>query len=36
MLLKILSFAPIIGKAYEGKLHVRIDEGAVEIELWST
>jgi hypothetical protein len=29
------AFAPVIGKPYEGKPHVRFDEGAVEIGLWS-
>lgn len=28
----VLSFAPVIGKPYEGKLHVRFDEGALETE----
>ena len=28
----MLSFAPVIGKPYEGKLHVRFDEGALETE----
>jgi RNA-directed DNA polymerase len=27
----VVSFAPVIGKPYEGKPHVRVDEGAVEI-----
>ncbi len=30
------AFAPVIGKPYEGKPHVRFDEGAVEIGLWIT
>jgi hypothetical protein len=30
------AFAPVIGKPYEGKSHVRFDEGAVEIGLWIT
>jgi len=29
------AFAPIVGKPYEGKLHVRFDEGAVESWTWS-
>jgi hypothetical protein len=26
----VLTFAPVIGKPYEGELHVRFDEGVVE------
>jgi putative transposase len=31
----VLSFAPAVGKPYEGEPHVRFDEGAVETGRWS-
>src|SRR6266700_6928903 len=32
---RVLSFAPAVGKPYEGEPHVRFDEGAAETGRWS-